>query len=49
MPIKTPKIDKKKAFKTVSKMLLDQYDRNLITLEEYKTQMAFAKGRYGIR
>lgn len=40
---------RKKSYNAALKVLMDKYNRNLITLEEYKTQISFAKGRYGIR
>lgn len=47
--MKTPKVNKKKAYASVSKLLLDKYNRNLITLEQYKFELAFTKGQYGIK
>lgn len=38
---------RKKAFESSKKVLLDKYHRNLISLEDYKFELAFLIGMYG--
>lgn len=45
---KQTKASKKKSYDIAQKFLKEQYSRNVISLEEYKFQTEFNKGRYGI-
>jgi len=42
-------INKKSAYAAAKVILDDQYNRNVLSLEEYKFQLEFNKGRYGIK
>ena len=42
-------INKKSAYASAKVILDDQYNRNVLSLEEYKFQIEFNKGRYGIK
>lgn len=42
-------LNKKAAYAAAKVMLDDQYNRNVLSLEEYKFQIEFNKGRYGIK
>lgn len=43
------KTNRKSAYLSAKVILDDQYKRNVISLEEYKFQLEFNKGRYGIK
>lgn len=51
IPIKDrhKQINKKSAYAAAKKILDDQYSRNVLSLEQYKFQIEFNKGRYGIK
>lgn len=40
---------RKKSYNAALKVLMDKYNRNLISLEEYKMEVAFLKGRYDVK
>jgi len=42
-------MNKKSAYASVKVILDDQLSRNVINLTEYKFQLEFNKGRYGIK
>lgn len=51
IPIKDrhKRLNKKAAYASAKVVLDDQYNRNVLSLEEYKFQIEFNKGRYGIK